>query len=496
MQPAPHEGKCRLVRTVGGQLLEDVRTGERIFFELEGEESWRLLFEGGMGFLTKSGTTLSLSEVFEFGLRMDSSGRLFVVEQGAEPVQYREWANQNIMQRLTLASDDGHAKGLRFYRFERLQHGSRLWWALPALQVAMALTQQAHRTARWLHNHWKDWLWFLSQFNFAPIHLRKAAEVQGDAPERCLPEQTCSTPAMLALLAHWAHSSKTDDIRQGATTVLQLLLRRVLGNVEASVCICLDKATSVEAGITPYGHEPLEVQVIEAKFDFSPLVALDSQLAEVVWTFLDDRLAPGGPQISCHAVLICIDKGGKPWRWLQRQLVTQLATLLEEDLVTWGEAAAGAGGMCCSRAEQDVADALSLGRALLGVAVPPGDAAVGGAEPPAKRMRNSVQYHHSLRQQSVGPRGKNFVPQHWQPMVCRYWMASRKHLRCCHSVVVVVVVDASNVGCKETLLSVVIGRKEGSDEWIALHGPPQDDCLGVNCRRLGERPSSGAFRAA
>lgn len=123
----------------------------------------------------------------------------------------------------------------------------------------------------------------------------------------------------------------------------------------------------------------------------------------------------------CSSFLIYLDKGGKPGRWLYRQITTQVVSFVEEELEQWlpQQPVVNSG---FHRSELDVADALAMGESLPSALAPAPDTADPDLERPKKGVRNSVAYHNSLRQQpqQQGPRGHGFVSQRWYNILSRY----------------------------------------------------------------------------
>lgn len=211
---------------------------------------------------------------------------------------------------------------------------SNFWWELRDVQSFLVKDSSGDycESCKWLLDHWRPWLAVLASAGCAASHLKKARlrvrrpdDKEGDEP-RMLDEHTCSTIALVILLAHMGASTRMGDVSNRAQAILDGLVRIFMGSRDIEFVFKLDAPGVVTWGC-PMSGAGMDLFVDKGYMSNAVLLHLLRTRPGRVRKSDRDLLADG--MLLSTTALMYHDFGDKRARFVAYQLLNLLGRCIE-----------------------------------------------------------------------------------------------------------------------------------------------------------------------
>ena len=228
-------------------------------------------------------TVLLASDVLQWTVWQDVNGRRLVVPPaGARCGKY--WVDEALWHydlsevRLQVGMLDARLK-LAIAVFEIPLCGSRLFWSLPSVVRAAGINvAKKYGVGRWLCKGWGPWMRLMSSMQL-DNHMLKSVQYAGDVARhgldsrRMLPWGSCTSAAVLCLLACWSFSKRgcsgldSDADRAACASVMESILLPARQAAHLQLRVFLDEKVRCAWPAPCTGEQPVHVFIDSDQVD-------------------------------------------------------------------------------------------------------------------------------------------------------------------------------------------------------------------------------------
>jgi hypothetical protein len=275
------DGLCLLRCVSGEEVLLNRITWEARLLAVNGRP-WTLTWDekGCAQLVGRHGDKVAAASLLRVHVQVAPSGALAVQREGLAAILLEDARQEHSVQyhRLDAPLVVGsrvlpfHAK-LLFFTMPR--QGCRLMWEMRRLQSFLLPDQAYHQSSAWIHNRWATLCKWVVGAGIPAEHMlrplagrhAKAGNLHGVSADF-----TCSTYALVVLLAWLAGNSKVDGQGSRAQALLARLVGYFIGEEVLEVCLSIDKSADQLPGLPATGRHPTHIVIQHGQVIMQPLL--------------------------------------------------------------------------------------------------------------------------------------------------------------------------------------------------------------------------------